>query len=316
MSEAPINILIYIKSIVSHAIEHAESTIPFSLALAIHHIHCAIEWLLRIILLSWGMKERDVFHPGVTFTKLIDMVKSKAREGNQQFVIDLIDKYSVYLERLNYLRNQIQHRLAIPDHKTVYEFASQGEEFIKHLIGNVFNVNYEELSPRIFIVTKNYRDMVEKIESLLREGKYIDCIKELRNALYDIMGEFTELTGDMFAYLIPQEKLVSRIADIINKEYPGSYANPEVRALAYDLRVMGLVMGSTLLPIMFFTEDERIRLFRAKSFLDEMIEAIGKGDLKRVLEYPNLDMRMREAIDALIMVMLKYERAKSLVERL
>lgn len=160
--------LVDVKLLAEHGRSHASNGYVSSLdrRLAIHHVHNAIELLIRRKGKELGIEAPD-------FDKLISKMKERK----------IVIPRERDLRELNHARIQSQHYESTLDEKDAYRLTINAIELLKELFSEFYHLAYEKVSLTELVRNVSVKSLLDKAESSLANHKYRSCAYEARAAI-------------------------------------------------------------------------------------------------------------------------------------
>ena len=258
MLESELKKLILAKGIFLHGCTHATAKDEVSRCLAIHHFDFAVEMVSKSI----AVKEKILTssRQELNFKKLWNEITKKG----------IVLPLQTRMFELHDLRNLIQHAGTVPSLEDVTNFKGYVESFLEQVVKKEFNVAFGELSLACLIHNPELKELLQKAESLFKEGKYKECIlmcdEALIKATFEI-GNIFGKAGMLTGYFGAGDELRS----VLSKDYAEKYKGKEFYEAIKELRKAMLQIGQASTGMQFLDE------FRA-NFLKfrELINALDR----------------------------------------
>lgn len=272
------NRLILIKFLFEHGKTHVFNKTSIGRIIAIHNFDNAIEWVLKSIALQLGIniiQEKEYLN----FYKLWRVID---KEKKNQKKLPLKDE----IFGLHDLRNKVQHHANIPSLEDVERYRFFTEEFIKKVLKDYFEINYDELSFISLIENERIREEFLKAEELIKRKKYKECIiccwKIFSSVTWKEPANVGFRGGELSVLFGAGEELINLIhKDYIEKTYPNNRLAMEVgRALnqlcliSTSLHFLTLSQKMKFLGIQDITTKKKISKKDAHDTLNFMVNVV------------------------------------------
>jgi hypothetical protein len=156
--------LLFAKRMYEHGLEHNRSDDPFSKALAIHHFHCAVETVLKAILMHYDIRSEGQFNVG--FEVLMNEIDNHFGTDGPRLPL------RQQIANLNTVRNLVQHH--------AYEGVQRAEElegtalrFLEVAAREYFGLEFGDLSVVSQIANAEVREFLEDAQAYMKAGDYV-----------------------------------------------------------------------------------------------------------------------------------------------
>lgn len=267
------NRLILIKFLFEHGKQHTLSDFSIDRMIAIHNFDNTIEWLLKSMALKLEIniflsKEKRY----ISFYELCKEIEEK---------ISKILPFKDEILGLHDLRNKIQHHANVPSSEDIERYRFFTKEFIKKVLKDYFEINYDELSFVSLIESRQIREGFLKAEELVKRKKYKNsialCWKVFSFVTWEEPANVGFRGGELLALFGAGEELIN----LIHKDYiEKTYLNNRL-AMEMGQALNQLCLISTSLH--FLTLSQKMGFLRIKDITTK--KKISKKDAQDTLNF-------------------------------
>jgi len=234
--ESFIKRLVIAKKLYLHGCKHSYSMDQISKILAIHHFDNSVEIVLKCI------ADKKKLHPKSKyfyFDELLNQIKELP--------------YKEHVKSLHDIRNNVQHHADIPDPEVIIKYKSYILDFLKEVIKNEFNIDYDHLFLSMLIENKNLRNLITSAEMAFSKGDFKRAIELCEDAFIDATfkeAKIIEVAGMLTGYWGGLDELKK----VISEEYAEKYEGKEFYSLAKDLSKAIVQFGSAATSMQLLDE--------------------------------------------------------------
>lgn len=169
------------KQLYQEGLRQAAVTNTINKMIALHHFHGAIEIVLRMIVLKYGIKPEKELN--ITFDQLVaDIDKSQELKDQDKKL-----PYRQQIRVINTHRNLIQHHAQEITETTLNESAFFSRAFFITAFKNFFNMDFETFSPIELIKDTGIRGLVQVAKLRLEQGHYIESCAIQKYAFFHLL---------------------------------------------------------------------------------------------------------------------------------
>lgn len=175
--------LVRIKFLYRQALRHAERSDEINLILLMHILDFVVETFLKLVIhhfpkpQAYNLPQSGYYHTisqlqnrpystKLDFFRTWDEVVGILRDpGNNLPISDLPMRRD--MERLHEIRNDVQHKSAIPHPQDAHKYPTLVESFLQSCYHDIFGVDYDSMSPLSLITDQQIKEQLEKAHTAL-----------------------------------------------------------------------------------------------------------------------------------------------------
>jgi hypothetical protein len=251
--------LLYAKMLFNHGYEHSTSGTGIGRMIAVHNFHNAIEIILKSIAIKYGIHTRK--NIDLRFKDLwneINMLLSSRCEN-----AELPFKDPIF--GLCELRNRVQHHGDEPSERDTQKYSYYAENFIRHVLKDFFEMDYDCLFISSLIEDEKIRDEVMEAEKALERRDFRKCIELCNEALESTINNVFHPAGWMAAYFGFEREFF----DIVDGRIPEKYKDRDFHEFAEEICKAILQLGQASTSMQFLG-DYRMDFLKHRQIFESM----------------------------------------------
>lgn len=325
--------LVRIKLLYRQSLLHTDKADEVNLILLVQILDFVVETFLKLVIhhfpkpQTYNPPQSSYYHkisqmnnkpysPRLDFFRTWDEVVGIIRDpGNNLPIVDLPMRRDI--ERLHEIRNDVQHKLAIPHPQDAQKYPALVESFLKSNYQDIFRVNYDSISPLSLIKDRQIKEQLEKAHTALNVKDWNKVVGESAIAFYILLKLATTIARrDIFStqFFIdvdisrPEfnnlssalERIVEQINDLREHLLITACGTDYIQYLKYKF-ISPIVMETSgkryyvTLRKDYYSEDEaksilnfvetQVLQFQVSGIYQDLVKQIPGGRLKKLDEY-------------------------------